>query len=149
LWLTLVAIILLVTQTGPVIGVSVDNPFPNPGDTITITVCACMVPQGWNESLWLSIDRPDGHNLYYGELNATNATMVYKIPQDAPGGLYTVTVFWDHNYVETGFTVEDQGQPIPEFPLPLAVLFVAFTAATLAVLGRQATARSKTLATHS
>jgi hypothetical protein len=145
-WLTLIAIILLVTQTSPVIGISIDNPFPNPGDTITITVCICIAPPGWNETLWLSIDSPDGHTLYYSQLNAT--AIQYKIPQDAPSGLYSVTVMYDHQYVQTGFTVEDQGQPIPEFPFPFAVLLVAFTVATLAISRRQASASSRTLAAH-
>jgi len=149
LWFTLFLAALLLSQSGPVIGITVDNPFPNPGDTITITICTCLAPQGWNDSLWLSIDSPDGHNLYYQELGAGDLTarIPYKIPQDALGGLYTVTVTWDHQYVQTGFTVD--AQPIPEFPFPLVVFLVAIAAATLAISRRQATARSKTLAAHS
>jgi hypothetical protein len=149
LWLTLVAVILLATQTSPVIGISVDNPFPNPGDTIAITICVCIAPPSWNETLWLSIDSPDGHTLNYTELGIVNATITipYRVPQDAASGLYTVTVYWDHQYVQTGFTVD--AQPIPEFPFPPVVFLVAIAAATLAISRRQATARSKTLTTHS
>ena len=42
-----------------------------------------------------------------------------------------VIVTWDHRYVETEFIVE--GQPIPEFPSPLVVFFVAFAIANLAI----------------
>jgi hypothetical protein len=140
---------LLLSQAGPVVGITVDNPFPNPGDTITITICTCLAPQGWNDSLWLSIDSPDGHNLYYHELGAGHltTTIPYKVPQDAPGGLHTVTVTWDHQYVQTAFTVE--AQPMPEFPSPLVVFLVAIAAASVAISRRQASARSKTLAAHS
>ena len=62
MWLTLfLAALLLSKQT--VIGVTVDNPFPNPGDTVSITVCACLMPQAWNDSLELSIDGPDAQHL--------------------------------------------------------------------------------------
>jgi hypothetical protein len=149
LWLTLFLAALLLSQSGPVVGITVDNPFPNPGGTITITICTCLAPQGWNDSLWLSIDSPDGHSLYYQELGTgyLTTTIPYKIPQDAPSGFYTVTVTWDHQYVQTGFTVD--AQPIPEFPFPLPVFLVAIAAATLAISRRQATARFKTLTTHS
>jgi hypothetical protein len=148
LWIAIFLAALLLSQAGPVVGVAVDNPFPNPGDTIQITVTTCLASRGWNDSLWLSIDSPDGHNLYYAELGAGNLTtkIPYKIPQDAPGGLYTVTVTWDHQYVQTGFTVE--AQPIPEFPSPLVVFLVAIAAASAAISRRQASARSKTLAAH-
>jgi hypothetical protein len=146
MWPVILVAILVLAQV-PSVAVTVDNPFPNPGDTITITVCVCEAPSGWNDSLWLSIDSPDGHNLYYAELGAGNltTTIPYKIPQDATGGLYTVTVTWDHQYVQTGFTVEDQ--PIPEFPTPL-VLIVA-TLAIASILRRQTSARPKTLVSHS
>jgi hypothetical protein len=148
LWFTLFLAALVLSQSGPVVGVAVNNPFPNPGDTITITICTCLAPQGWDDSLWLSIDSPDGHNLYYQELGAGHltTTIPYKVPQDAPSGLYTVTVTWDHQYVQTGFTVD--ARPIPEFPSPLVVFLVAIAAAAVAISRRQASASSKTLAAH-
>lgn len=135
MWLTLLLAALLLSQTGPVVGVTVDNPFPNPGDTITITVCACSPAE--NQSLELYIDRPDGRNVYHADLQISDlpATIVYTIPEDSPGGLYTVTVTWDHQYVQTGFTVA--GQPVPESPFPLAVMLLAFTVATLATFRRK------------
>jgi hypothetical protein len=147
-WLTLLLAALLLSQTGPVVGVTVDNPFPNPGDTITITVCACLTPQGWNDSLELYIDGPDGHNVYHADLQLSDlpTTIAYTIPEDTPGGLYTVTVTWDHQYVQTGFTVA--GQPVPESPFPFAVMLFAFTFATLAISRRKASASAPSLASH-
>jgi hypothetical protein len=145
-WLTLLLAALLLSQTGPVVGVTVDNPFPNPGDTITITICACNPAK--NQNLELYIDRPDGRNVYYADLQLSDLprTIVYTIPEDSPGGLYTVTVTWDHQYVQTGFTVA--GQPVPESPIAQLVFFIAIAFATLALSRRKASARSTTLAPH-
>ena len=146
MWLTLFLAALLLSQTGPVVGVTVDNPFPNPGDTITITVCACSPAE--NQSLELYIDRADGRNVYHTDLQLSDlpATIAYTIPEDSPGGLYTVTVTWDHQYVQTGFTVA--GQPVPESPFPFAVMLFAFTFATLAISRRKASASAPSLASH-
>jgi hypothetical protein len=155
LWIAVFLAALLITQSGPVVGVAVDNPFPNLGDTVQITVGVCQAPPNWNDSLWLSIDSPDGHTLYYEQLASGNLTGIadltvslpYTVAQDASPGLYTVTVTWDHQYVQTGFTVETQ--PIPEFPFPLAVLLFAFTVATLAISRRKAGSSAKTSSAHS
>lgn len=146
MWLSVFLSLLLLTQTNPAIGITVDNPFPNPGDTITITVCACSPAE--NQNLGLYIDRPDGRNVYHTDLQSTDlpTAIAYTIPEDSPGGLYTVTVTWDHQYVQTGFTVA--GQPVPEFPFPFAVMLLAFTIATLTISRRKASARSTTLAPH-
>jgi hypothetical protein len=120
----LLALLLLTQTPAPAIGISVDNPFPNPGDTITITVCACKMPQDQTMSLYFAIDRPDGHNVQYRDLtfNDLPIEIPWTIPLDSPGGLYTVTVTWDHQYVETGFTV--MGNPVPEVPYwaPMPIL---------------------------
>ena len=146
MWLTLFLAALLLSQTGLVVGVTVDNPFPNPGDTITITVCACSPAE--NQSLEIYIDRPDGRNVYHADLQLSElpTTIAYTIPEESPGGLYTVTVTWNHQYVQTGFTVA--GQPVPESPFPFAVMLFAFTVATLAISRRKASARSTTLDPH-
>jgi hypothetical protein len=148
-WLTLFLAALLLSQAGPVIGVTVDNPFPNPGDTVSITVCACLMPQAWNDSLELSIDGPDARNVYHTGLESADlpATIVWTVPTDSPGGLYTVTVTWDHQYIETGFAV--MGQPVPESPIAQLVFFVAIAFATLALSRRKASARAQTPAPHS
>jgi hypothetical protein len=148
-WLTLFLAALLLSQAGPVIGVTVDNPFPNPGDTVSITVCACLMPQAWNDSLELSIDGPDARNIYHADLQSADlpTTIVWTVPNDSAGGLYTVTVTWDHQYIETGFTV--MGQPIPESPIAQLVFFVAIAFATLALSRRKASARAQTPAPHS
>lgn len=149
MWLTLFLAALLLSQAGPVIGVTVDNPFPNPGDTVSITVCACLMPQAWNDSLELSIDRPDARNVYHADLQSADlpTTVVWTVPNDSAGGLYTVTVTWDHQYIETGFTV--MGQPIPESPIAQLVFFVAIAFAALALSRRKASARAQTPAPHS
>lgn len=146
MWLTLFLAALLLSQTGPVVGVTVDNPFPNPGDTITITVCACSPTR--NQSLELYIDGPDGRNVYHADLQPSDlpATIAYTIPEDTPGGLYTVTVTWDHQYVQTGFTVA--GQPVPESPFPFAVMLFAFTVAILALSRRKASASAPSIVSH-
>jgi hypothetical protein len=145
-WLTLFLAALLLSQTGPVVGVTVDNPFPNPSDTITITVCACS--SSGNQNFELYIDRPDGRNVYHADLQVSGlpTTIAYTIPDNSPGGLYIVTVTWDHQYVQTGFTVA--GQPVPESPFPFAVMLLAYTVAILAISWRKASARSTTLAPH-
>ena len=92
------------------------------------------------QSLELYIDGPDGRNVYHADLQLSDlpTTIAYTIPEDSPGGLYTVTVTWDHQYVRTGFTVA--GQPVPESPFPFAVMLFAFTVAILAVSRRKASA---------
>ena len=146
MWLTLFLAALLLSQTGPVVGVTVDDPFPNLGDRITITVCACSRAE--NQSLELYIDRPDGRNVYHADLQLSDlpTTIAYTIPEDTPGGLYTVTVAWDHQYVQTGFTVA--GQPVPESPFPFAVMLLAFTVAILAISRRKASASAPSLGSH-
>jgi hypothetical protein len=126
----------------------VDNPFPNPGDTVAITVCVCLMPKGWNDSLELSIDGPDLRNVYHTDLQHSDlpTTIAYTIPADSPGGLYTVTVTWDHQYVQTGFTVA--GQPVPESPIAQLVFFIAIAFATLALSRRKASASAQALASH-
>jgi hypothetical protein len=147
-WLTLFLAALLLSQAGPVIGVTVDNPFPNPGDTVSITVCVCLMPQAWNDSLELSIDGPDARNIYHADLQSADlpTTIVWRVPTDSPGGLYTVTVTWDHQYIETGFTV--MGHPVPESPIAQMVFFIAIAAATLAISRRKASTSAPALASH-
>ena len=146
MWLTLFLAALLVSQTNPVVGISVDNPFPDPGDTVTIAVCACGPAE--NQNLELYIDSPDGRSVYHADLQLSDlpSTIAYTIPDDASGGLYTVTVTWDHQYVQTGFTVA--GQPVPESPIAQLVFFVAIAFATLALSRRKASARAQASASH-
>ena len=144
MYLALIISILLLTQVTPVVTVTTDRGWYSPGDQVTIEISAAGFNSG--EQLWLYVDKPDGHNLYFAELPADGDTVVVRLPQDAPDGTYTVTVTWDHRYIETGFIVETQ--PIPEFPFPLVVLFVAFTIAFAAISWRKASASAKTIATH-
>lgn len=130
--LFLVALV-MVAQVGPTVAVTTDRGWYSPGERVTVHVSATGF--ALSDQLWLYVDRPDGHNLYSIELSAGGGTIVLTLPRDAPEGLYTVTVVWDHRYVQTGFIVE--GQPIPEFPFPFAVLLFAFAIATLAVSRRK------------
>jgi hypothetical protein len=140
-----IVLLLMVTQVGPTVTVSTDRGFYSPGDQVVIRVSATGFDE--NDTLWLYVDKPDGRNLYFGELPANGDTVVVRLPQDAPDGTYTVTVTWDHRYIETGFIVETQ--PIPEFPFPLVVLFVAFTIAALTLARRKASARTSAPANDS
>ena len=109
-------------QTQPVVSVMTDRGFYSPGDQVTITISATGTEGSY---LWLSVTKPDGHNLYYSRV--TNATVIIQLPPDAPNGTYTVMVSWSHRYVETGFVVESQ--PIPEFPFaPIVFLFIIVVA---------------------
>jgi hypothetical protein len=142
---TLFVMVLLVIAQVPTVTVMTDRGFYAPGDQVRIQVTASGLQD--NETLWLYIDKPDRHNLNYTELPACGGTFNVTLPQDAPEGSYTVTVMWDHRYVETGFIVETR--PIPEFPVTPLVLMIAIAIATLAILGRQASSPAKTPAAYS
>ena len=137
-------LLLALAQTSPQVAVMTDRGWYAPGEQVQITVSVTGFDE--NETLWLYVDKPDGHNLYFAELSAHGGTFVVTLTQDAPEGSYAVTVMWDHRYVQTGFIVESQ--PVPEFPFPLAVLLVAFTVATLAISRRKASASAPSLASH-
>jgi len=142
-------ILLAVAQASPavIVTVSTDRGWYSLGESVTIQIQVVMTENPTNMTwLWLYIDKPDGHNAFFMQLNATNQTLVWNIPADAPAGSYTVTVTWDHRYSQTGFTVE--GQPIPEFPFAPLVLMVATAIAFLAVSWRKASARSETPVAH-
>jgi hypothetical protein len=140
--------LLVIAQAAPIVTVSVDKGWYSPGESVTIQIQVVMIENPTNMSwLWLYIDKPDGHNAYFAQLNATNQTVLWNIPLDAPQGAYTVTLTWDHRYSQTGFTVE--GEPIPEFPFAPMVLILAAAIAILALPRREASARSETLAAHS
>jgi hypothetical protein len=142
-------ILLALTQASPavIITVSTDRGWYRPGESVTIQIQVVMTENPTNMTwLWLYIDKPDGHNTYFAQLDAVNQTIVWDIPIDAPLGTYTVTVTCDHRYSQTGFIVESQ--PIPEFPIAPLVLIVATAIAFVALPRRQASARSKTLAPH-
>jgi hypothetical protein len=136
-------LMLALAQASPRVCVSTDRGFYSPGDEVTIYVSAA----GLNESLWVYVDKPDGHSLYYTELSCRSETINVTLPQDAPDGSYTIIIMWDHRYVQTGFIVESQ--PVPEFPLPFVVFFIAFAIATLALAGRKASASAETPSAHS
>jgi hypothetical protein len=135
----------MVAQVGPTVTLSTDRGFYRPGDQVLIRVSATNM--ALNDSLWLYVDMPDGHNLYFAELLANGGTVVVPLPRDAPDGTYTVTVTWDHRYVETGFIVESQ--PIPEFPFTPLVLTIAVALAFTAISWRKASSRASALASHS
>jgi hypothetical protein len=67
-----------------------------------------------------------------------------RLPQDEPDGPYTVTVTWDHRYVETGFVVESQ--LVPEFPFAFLVLILALAIASAAISWRKASLSAETIA---
>jgi len=137
--------LLVIAQATPTVTVSLDRGWYRPGESVLIHIHA--TGQDSNAALlWLYIDGPDGHNLYFSDLPFRSQKLNWTIPVDAAEGTYTVTVTWDHRYVETGFVV--QGQPIPEFPVTPLVLLVATAATILALSGRKASARSETLAPH-
>jgi len=140
-----IVLLLMVAQVGTTVTVSTDRSFYSPGDQVAICVSATGFDE--NETLWLYVDKPDGRNLYFGELPANGDTVVVRLPQDAPDGTYTVTVTWDHRYVETGFVVESQ--PIPEFPFAPLVLIFAFAIAFATVSWRKASARTSAPANDS
>jgi len=139
-----IVLLLMVAQVGTTVTVSTDRGFYSLGDQVVIRVSATGFDE--NETLWLYVDKPDGRNLYFGELPANGDIVVVMLPQDAPDGSYTVTVTWDHRYVETGFVVESQ--PIPEFPFAPLVLIFAFAIAFATVSWRKASARAQTSASH-
>jgi hypothetical protein len=140
-----IVLLVMVAQVGPTVTVSTDRGFYSPGDQVVIRVSATGFDE--NETLWLYVDKPDGRNLYFGELPANGDTVVVMLPQDAPDGSYTVTVTWDHRYVQTGFVVESQ--PIPEFPFTPLVLTIAVAVAFATISWRKASARTQAPAADS
>jgi hypothetical protein len=137
--------VLLMTQATPTVTVATDQGWYSPGDQVTVQVTARGMP--WNETLWLYVDEPDGRNLYFAELPANGGTINLTLPQDAADGSYTVTIMWDHRYVQTGFIV--QSQPIPEFPFPLVVLLLAVATAVAAISWRKTGASAETTVSDS
>jgi hypothetical protein len=144
MYASLLILALSLLQISPTVAVATDRTWYSPGDEVTIQVSTTGMPE--NQTLWLYVDKPDLRNWYFGQLPANGTTVTLVLPADAQDGTYTVTVTWDHRYVQTGFIVE--GQPIPEFPLAPLVLIFATAIAFLALPRRQASARSEALATH-
>ena len=144
MYVSLLILALSLLQISPTVAVATDRTWYSPGDEVTIQVSTTGMPQ--NQTLWLYVDKPDLRNWYFGQLPANGTTVTLVLPADVQDGTYTVTVTWDHRYVQTGFIVE--GQPIPEFPLAPLVLIFATAIAFLALPRRQASARSEALATH-
>jgi len=139
--------LVMAAQVSPAVTVTTDRGWYSQGESVTIAIQVVMTENPTNMTwLWLYIDKPDGHNAFFAQLEAVNQTITWQIPLDAAEVSYTVTVTWDHRYSQTGFIVE--GQPIPEFPFTPLVLIVAAAIAFLALPRRQASARSETLATH-
>ena len=102
-------LMLALAQTGPQVTVTTDRSSYAPGDQVQITVCASGLGND-TLSLWLYVDKPDLHNLYFAELPISGGVVDVSLPEDAPGGLYTVSVTWGHQIVETSFTVVIQSQ---------------------------------------
>jgi len=144
MYASLLILALSLLQISPTVAVATDRTWYSPGDEVTIQVSTTGMPE--NQTLWLYVDKPDLRNWYFGQLPANGTTVTLVLSADAQDGTYTVTVTWDHRYVQTGFIVE--GQPIPEFPLAPLVLIFATAIAFLALPRRQASARSEALATH-
>jgi len=141
-------VLLALPQAGPAVAVTLDRSWYMPGEEVTITITVLMTDNPTNMSwLWLYIDKPDLHNAYFTQLDPVNQTVIWQIPEDAADGTYTVIVTWDHRYTQTDIIV--QAQPIPEFPVPLLVLMIATAATLLAILRRQASARTETATAHS
>jgi len=144
---TVLIIILLIAQASPLISVTTDRTWYAPGEQVQVMV---RVDNGTlTSTVWFYVDKPDGRNLYFTYVDVTfvSATgFIFTLPSDAPEGMYTVTVTWDHQYAQTGFMVS--AHPIPEFPVASLVLIVATAIAFFAISRRQASARSETLAPH-
>lgn len=128
MYASLLILALSLLQISPTVTVATDRTWYSPGDEVTIQVSTTGMPE--NQTLWLYVDGPDGRNWYFDQLPANGTTLALVLPADAQDGTYTVTVTWDHQYVETGFIVESQ--PIPEFSFAPVVFLVAITIATLA-----------------
>jgi hypothetical protein len=120
----LIALLLMTQVSTPCVGLAIDNAFPNLGDAVTITICACSITEDPSTPVYFAIDGPDGRNVQHLDLtfNDLPIQIPWTIPVDSLSGLYTVTVTWDHQYVQTGFSV--LGNPVPEFPhwVPVSVL---------------------------
>ena len=145
----LLMLVLSIAQVSPAVTVTTDRTCYAPGDQVQVIV---RIDGGTlSGMIWFYIDKPDGHNLYFAYANITlaHATgFVFSLPQDAPEGNYTVTVTHSHSlYVQTTFIVV--GEPIPEFPFPFVVFFVAFAIATLAISWRKTSARAETVVADS
>jgi hypothetical protein len=138
----LLVALIVIAQVSPSVTVSTDRGWYSPGEQVTVHISTTGFVS--SERLWLYIDKPDGYNLYFTELPVCGDTIAVTLPLDAPSGTYTVTVTWDHRYVETGFVVESQ--PVPEFPFSFLVLILALAIASTAVSRRKARARSMILA---
>jgi hypothetical protein len=138
----LLVALIVVAQVSPTVTVSTDRGWYSPGEQVIVRVSTTDFAS--TERFWLSIDKPDGHNLYFTELPVCGDTIAVTLPKDAPDGTYTVTVTWDHRYVETGFIVESQ--PVPEFPFSFLVLILALAVASTAVSRRKASASAETVA---
>ena len=149
MWPVILIALLACTGAGPSVSVTVDSAFYSSGEKVVVEVCACWVPENYTDlPLSVYIDGPDGRNQLFMDLTFSQlpVTIAWDIPENATAGDYTVTVTWDHHYVQTGFIVE--GQPIPEFPFPLVVFLVAIASAYAAVSRWKTSARPEALATH-
>ncbi len=140
----LLVALVMIAQVNPSVTVSTDKGWYSPGEQVIVRVSTTGFVS--SERLWLYVDKPDGHNLYFTELSACGDTIIVTLPQDAPDGPYTVTVTWDHRYVETGFVVESQ--PVPEFPFTFLVLILALAVASTAISRRKASTGAETIALH-
>ena len=134
--------LVMVAQVSPTVTVTTDRGWYSPGEQVTVHVSTAGFAS--SDHLWLYVDKPDGHNLYFMQLFACGGTIIVMLPQDAPDGSYTVTVTWDHRYIQTGFVVESQ--PVPEFPFASLVLILAVAVATLAISRRKASNSAETVA---
>jgi len=98
-------LILALAQTAPQVTVTTDQSSYAPGDRVTITVSASGLDANETLSLWLYVDKPNLHNLYFTELPINGDAILVDLPQDAMVGNYSVAVTWDHQIAETSFMV--------------------------------------------
>ena len=98
-------LMLALGQTGPQVTVTTDRSSYGPGDRVQITVSASGVDANETLSLWLYVDKPNLHNLYFTELPINGDAILVDLPQDAMVGNYSVAVTWDHQIAETSFMV--------------------------------------------
>jgi hypothetical protein len=138
----LLVALIVIAQVSPSVTVSTDRGWYSPGEQVIVRISTTGFIS--SERLWLYIDKPDGYGLYFAELSACGDIIVVTLPQDAPDGTYTVTVTWDHRYVETGFIVESQ--PVPEFPFAFLVLILALAVTSATVSRRKASTGAETVA---
>jgi hypothetical protein len=136
--LILLALVTVAQVISPSATVMLDRNAYLPGERVTIYITVYQPSDVWrNKILWLYIDGPDLRNVLFLQLEAADQTILWDIPADAAEGNYTVTLTWDHSYVQTGFSVVSVSA-VPEFSMPVIAFMVCLS---LVVVFRKAATR--------